>query len=167
VAQRPEFRAILEVLAQHKVDFVIVGGVAAALHGAPVATFDLDIVHSREGSNVDRLVSALRELGAYYRERPELRKPPDHEYLKGPGHHLLMTDAGPLDVLGAVATGDTYDQLTAHSTKLDLTGGLSVLVLDLAGIIAIKERLDRERDRAVLPILRRTLREREGGSSNE
>ena len=167
MAQRPEFRAILEVLAQHKVDFVIVGGVAAALHGAPVTTFDLDIVHSREGSNVDRLVSALRELGAYYRERPEWRKPPDQEYLKGPGHHLLMTGAGPLDLLGAVATGDTYDQLAPHSTKLDLTGGVSVLVLDLAGIIAIKERLDRERDRAVLPILRRTLRERQGGSSNE
>lgn len=161
VVPRPEFRAILDVLARHEVDFVVIGGVAAVLHGAPVATFDLDIVHARDASNVRRLMSALREMGAYYRERPELRKLPDEEHLAGPGHHLLLTGSGPLDVLGVVATGDAYQELAGHVTTLDLGGGLSVQVLDLDVLIVIKERLDRERDRAALPILRRTLRERE------
>jgi len=61
----------------------------------------------------------------------------------GPGHHLLLTEAGPLDLLGAVATGDSYDDLAGHSTSLDLGNGLSVRVLDLGSIIAIKERLGR------------------------
>lgn len=44
---RPSFRAALDVLARHRVDFVVVGGVAAVLNGAPISTFDLDIVHAR------------------------------------------------------------------------------------------------------------------------
>jgi hypothetical protein len=163
--QRPEFRVILEVLARHQVDFVVVGGVAAVLQGAPVSTFDLDIVHSRDEANLGRLTRALQELDAYYRERPELRRLPDYERLRGGGHHLLITRAGPLDVLGTVVTGDTYDQLAAHSANVDLGDGLSVLVLDLAQIINIKERLGRDRDRAALPILKRALQERQRGAS--
>ena len=103
--QPTDFEAILKVLADHKVDLVVVGGIAAALQGAPITTFDLDIVHSREEANLDRLMAALRELDAWYREKPDLQIAPDRERLGGPGHHLLMTSAGPLDVLGAVVTG--------------------------------------------------------------
>jgi hypothetical protein len=46
-----DFLAILRTLAAHKVDFIVVGGVCAVLQGAPVNTFDLDIVRSREGGN--------------------------------------------------------------------------------------------------------------------
>jgi hypothetical protein len=91
--QPTDFEAILRVLAGHKVDLVVVGGVAATLQGAPVTTFDLDIVHSREEANLDRLMAALRGLDAWYREKPDLRIAPDRERLGGPGHHLLMTRA--------------------------------------------------------------------------
>lgn len=47
VEEKPDFSAVLEVLAKHEVDFIVVDGVCAVLLGAPVATFDLDIVHSR------------------------------------------------------------------------------------------------------------------------
>lgn len=140
--ERTDFRLVLEVLARHRVDFVVVGGVAAALQGAPVSTFDLNLVHSREEANLARLVPALAELGA-----------------------CSLTPAGPLDLLGAVATGDCYAELASHALPLDLGGGLCVRVLDLPAIIRLKERLDRERDRAMLPILRRTLAERSGGSA--
>ena len=158
--QPSDFAAILKVLADHKVDLVVVGGVAAALQGAPITTFDLDIVHSREEINLDRLTAALRELEAWYREKPDLRITPDRERLAGPGHHLLMTRAGPLDVLGVVVTGEGYTELAAHSDVFDLGSDLKVRVLDLRTIIAIKERLNRETDRAVLPLLRRTLNEK-------
>ena len=158
--QPTDFEAILKVLADHRVDLVVVGGVAATLQGAPITTFDLDIVHSREEANLDRLKDALRELEAWYREKPDLRITPDREKLAGPGHHLLMTRAGPLDVLGVVVTGEGYTELAAHSDVFDLGSGLRVRVLDLPTIIAIKERLNRETDRAVLPLLRRTLNEK-------
>ena len=63
----PEFAAILRELVRHKVDFIVVGGVAAVLDGAPINTFDLDIVHSRSPENLSRLRQALDSLDAVYR----------------------------------------------------------------------------------------------------
>ena len=57
----PDFLEIIRILSGHKVDFIIVGGVCAVLHGAPVTTFDLDLVHSRSQDNLNRLLSALEE----------------------------------------------------------------------------------------------------------
>ena len=56
------FLAVLRTLADHKVDFVVVGGVAAVLRGAPINTFDLDVVHSTDGANVDRVLAAVLRL---------------------------------------------------------------------------------------------------------
>ena len=55
---------LLGVLARHQVDFIVVGGVAAVIQGAPVNTFDLDVVHARTPDNIERLLGALRELDA-------------------------------------------------------------------------------------------------------
>ena len=67
--QAPDFLNILKILAKHKVDFIVIGGVGAVLQGAPIATFDLDVIHSRHQDNLERLCVALQELEAYYRER--------------------------------------------------------------------------------------------------
>ncbi|WP_437646974.1 hypothetical protein [Sorangium sp. So ce362] len=49
---------LLGVLARHRVDFIVVGGVAAVIHGAPVNTFDMDVVHARTPDNIERLLGA-------------------------------------------------------------------------------------------------------------
>ena len=59
----PDFRAILRTLRRHQVDFIVVGGVCGVLQGAPINTFDLDVVHSRDPKNLDRLLKALEALG--------------------------------------------------------------------------------------------------------
>jgi hypothetical protein len=159
--QRPDFRIMIRALLEKDVDFLIVGGVAAVLQGAPVSTFDLDIVHSREASNLDRLSAALDDLAAYYREQSDRRIAPDAGSLAGPGHHLLLTSAGPLDILGITVTGDDYSSLLVHSENMELADGLAVRVLNLDKLIELKERLGSEKDLAVLPILRRALQERE------
>ena len=56
---KPDFLAILQPLAKHQVDFIVVGEVGAVLQGAPISTFDLDVVHSRTSDNIDRLLVAL------------------------------------------------------------------------------------------------------------
>jgi hypothetical protein len=155
-----DFLGILRELAANRVDFIIVGGVGAVIQGAPIATFDLDAVHSRAPENLERLASALTSLGSYYREHPPDRIKPEASYLAGPGHHLLMTRAGPLDLLGVVTAGRTYQDLLPHTIEIELEIGLKVTVLDLAMIIQLKEELGQEKDRAVLPVLRRTLEER-------
>jgi hypothetical protein len=150
---------LLRILAQNNVDFIVIGGVAAVLHGAPVATFDLDIVHARSEENIGHLAEALRSLGAFYREHPHTRPSPVADLLAGPGHHLLMTRAGALDLLGEVAGGESFGDLMPQSNMIELEPGLSVRILSLAALIGLKERLGRDKDRATLAILRRTLEE--------
>jgi hypothetical protein len=155
--------AILQTLVNHQVEFLIVGGVAAVLLGAPINTFDLDVVHSTEPANVSRVLAALEELEAIYRAQPDLRLRPNASHLSSAGHQLLLTRLGPLDLLGSIGTGRTYPDLLLHTTELKAGPSLSVRVLDLETQIAIKEEVGGEKDRAALPILRRTLEERRKG----
>ncbi len=152
----PRFKDALEVLARHHVELIVVGGVAAVLGGAPIATFDLDVVHARHARNLERLLAALAELEATYNDQSGRRLRPELAALAGPGHHLLITRCGPVDVLGAIGQGRTYDDLLPESLTVDL-GGVTVQVLGLAGVIRTKEEAGRDKDRAVLEILRRTL----------
>ena len=157
-----DFRALLVALVEAEVDFVVVGGVAAVLHGAPATTFDLDLVHSREPASCGRLVEALQRLEACYREQLPKRISPRAQDLLGPGHHLLMTSEGPLDLLGSVVGGRGFEELASRSTWLDLGTGLRVRLLDLETLIELKTELGREKDRAQVLLLRKTLEERRG-----
>lgn len=157
---KPDFLAILRTLAKHQVDFVVVGGVCAVLHGAPVATFDLDLVHSRAPGNLTRLLTALEALDAYYRGQGERRIKPDLSHLATPGHQLLMTSAGPLDLLGEIGRGRGYDELIRRTTQIQIGDNLTVFLLDLDLLITTKEEIARDKDKAVLAVLRRTLEEK-------
>lgn len=157
----PDFLAVLLELAGKDVDFIIVGGVGAVLQGAPVATFDLDVVHSRDPENLRRLLSALEALDARYRDPAGRLIKPTAGGLAGPGHHLLMTRSGPLDLLGAVSGERGYGELLADSVEMEIAPNAVVRVLDLAVLITLKEELGRDKDRAVLAVLRRTLEERD------
>ena len=154
----PRFRDALEVLARHRVEFVVVGGVAAVLGGAPISTFDLDIVHARGPDNLARLLAALGDLDARYRDPGGRILRPEATALGGDGQHLLMTRCGPLDVLGRIGAGQGYDELVADAVVRSI-GELAVHVLGLAALIRTKEQAGRDKDRAVLAILRRTLAE--------
>jgi hypothetical protein len=158
IRQPPKFKEALEVLARHHVDFVVVGGVAAVLGGAPISTFDLDIVHDRASTNVARLLSALTDLDARYRDLTGRDLRPEARGLEGEGHHLLLTRCGPLDVLGRIGAGRGYQDLIGDGVMRSI-GDLSVCVLGLEALIRSKVEAGRDKDRAVLPILRRTLEE--------
>lgn len=158
----PDFFELLRALSRHEVRYLVIGGVSAVLQGAPVSTFDLDILHSRTEENVTRLVAALTEMDAYYREHRARRRVPEARHLLGPGHHLLMTRFGPLDLLGELTGGRVFEDLESNATTMELERDLHVRVLDLAMLIQLKEEMGREKDLATLPVLRRTLREAGG-----
>lgn len=142
------------------VDFIIVDSLAASLHGVPIGTFDVDVVHSRDAANIARLLPVLEALDAVFRMQPERRLKPNASHLASAGHLNLITRYGPLDLLGTIGRDLGYQDLVPHSVELDISEGLRIRVLDLETLIAIKEELGGEKDRAVLPILRRTLEEK-------
>ena len=152
--------AILRAMAEAGIEFIVVGGVAAVLNGAPLNTFDLDIVHARNAANVAKLLPLLDSLGAIFRFQPERRIEPTAEYLSGPGHLNLITCNGYLDLLGTIGRGLTYEDLLPRSGDIEIAPGIRVRVLDLETLIALKEELGGEKDRAALPILRATLAEK-------
>lgn len=160
MAKRPriDFLEILRVLHQHEVDYIVVGGVSGVLHGAPITTIDLDVVHSRSTENIPRLLAALAELDAFARGQGERRLRPDRTHLESGGHQLLMTSHGPLDLLGTVAGGRGYEDLVKRTVEMRV-GSLAVRVIDLDTLIELKEQAGRDKDRAVLDILKRTREE--------
>ena len=154
-----DFFAILSALRGQDVMFILVGGLAAALDGAPVTTYDTDVVHSRDEANVERLLRVLADLDAIFRIQPERRLKPSASHLAGPGHLNLITRYGPLDLLGTIGHNLGYPELLPHSAEMDIGEGVQIRVLDLETLIAMKEQLAGEKDRAMLPILRHTLEE--------
>jgi hypothetical protein len=115
-------------------------------------------VHDRAPANVARLLAALTDLDARYRDLTGRDLRPEAHGLEGEGHHLLLTRCGPLDVLGRIGAGRGYQDLISDSAMRSI-GDLSVCVLGLEALIRSKVEAGRDKDRAVLPILRRTLEE--------
>jgi hypothetical protein len=145
---------VIEVLVRHEVAFIVVGMTAGVLQGAPAVTFDLDIVYSRNAENIDRTLAALVELQAVFRG-DERRIVPNKSHLESKGHKLLMTKFGIVDVLGSLEEAG-YEELIDDTIVLGLQG-MNVRVLSLARLIEVKAAAGREKDLAVLPLLRATL----------
>jgi hypothetical protein len=154
-----DFLAVIRALHDHGVDFIVVGGVAAVLEGAPISTFDLDVVHARTTENVERLLKALAALDAFYRLQPERRIRPAASHLMSEGHRLLMTRYGPLDLLGSIGLSHSYEDLLEHVNEVEARPPPPIRVLKLAKLIEVKSETAGEKDLATLPILRRTLEE--------
>lgn len=149
------FQRILELLEAHGVEYIVVGGVAAVLRGAPVTTFDIDALVRIDRANAERLLTALQALDARYRGQPGELKPSIEDILAG-GHMLLMTDSGPLDVLGHIMDGKRYEDMKDSASTLSV-GELSVPVLGLKALLEEKRALGRPKDRAVAEVLAELL----------
>lgn len=151
---------LLEVLERHGVRFVVIGGLAAELRGSPYITRDVDVTPSRDRANLRRLAGALRELNAQLRvpgvDGPVEFKLDEHSFDWGTTW-TFVTDHGYLDVALLPDGTQGYDDLRRGATREQITETLQVDVASLADVIRSKEAAGREKDRAVLPILRRVL----------
>lgn len=143
---------LLRQLSGAGVEFIVVGGAAAVLHGAPITTEDLDIVHRRSPENVSRLKTLLDKLDARVRELANRRLPPQESALLGDGHVLLSTRLGPLDCLGTLIDGRGFEELVSHSESIK-DEGAEFLVVDLPTLIELKTKTGRAKDRLMLPVL--------------
>ena len=151
---------LLEVLERQGVRFVVIGGLAAELRGSPYITRDVDVTPSRDRANLRRLAAALRELNAQLRipgvDGPVEFTLDEHSFDWGTTW-TFVTDHGYLDVALLPDGTQGYDDLRRGATREQITETLQVDVASLADVIRSKEAAGREKDRAVLPILRRVL----------
>ena len=98
-------------------------------------------------------------MEGYCRTHPQQRLKPQFTHLASAGRNLLSTQFGPLDLLGSIGNAHGYLDLLPHTNSTDVGDGTTVRVLDLETLITVKEEVAGEKDRAVLPVLRRTLAE--------
>ncbi len=156
-----DLKGQLRALAEHKVEFIIVGGVAATFHGSARLTRDLDVVYGRTPPNLRRLVAALRGHRPYLRGAPPgLSFPWDEETLRRGLNFILETDLGNLDLLGEIAGGGGYEELRPRSVEFE-TFGLRLHCLDLDTLIRVKQAAGRLRDLEAVAELRVIRQERD------
>ena len=163
--REPEFgpEKILGVLQAHGVRCVLIGGFAGVVYGSPYLTTDVDVVPATDRDNLDRLADALRAMHAkvWAEDAPQgLPLDSSGESLAQVQLWNLVTDHGRLDVTFLPSGTKGYDDLARDAVRLTILG-VDVDVASLADVIRSKEAAGREKDRLVLPVLRRLLTEQE------
>jgi hypothetical protein len=154
--------AILRILSDEGVEFVVIGGIAASALGSPTATVDVDICYRRAGQNIDRLAKALEKMSPRLRGvDEEVPFVPDARTLAAGDHFTFTTNQGDLDVFGEPAGTTGYEDLASDAVTVDLDG-LTVKVASLRALIAMKRAAGRGKDLAELHILIALREELEG-----
>ncbi len=146
---------LLAVLVAHNVEFVLIGGLAGALHGSPAATNDADICPARAFDNLARLADALVELDAVVRTETEpdgLAFDRSAEFLGIVELLNTTTVAGDLDIAFVPTGTEGYDDLVDRAVEFDI-GDLRVRVASLDDVIHSKRTAGRPKDLATLPLL--------------
>ena len=152
---------ILACLEKHGVHYVVIGGVAAILHGSPQVTFDADICPARDPSNLEALALALREMKARIRapDAPDgLPFACDATFLANLSLVNLVTRFGDLDLSFTPSGTGGYADLIERAVRLPLQGS-TVAVAALEDVILSKEAANRPKDQRTLPLLRQLLAE--------
>lgn len=150
--------ALLEGLINAGIEFILVGGLAAVVQGAPITTMDVDIVHRQTAENIDKLIKFLKSIGAYHRRLDEKIIEPTIEHISGRVHALFTTRFGPLDVLAIIEEEQSYEDLIDSTVEIEFRGH-TIRVLDLEILVKLKKSSKDPKDNQRLPVLKETLRQ--------
>jgi predicted nucleotidyltransferase len=155
-----DFEQLVAILSKAKVEFVIVGGLAATAHGSSRLTQDVDAVYARSPENIERLVTALAPVKPYLRGAPAgLPFEWSRETIRRGLNFTLTTTIGDLDLLGEIIGGGGYDDLLEHTVEMQFFG-YACKCLDLPWLIRVKRAAGRPRDLEAVAELEALLDER-------
>lgn len=146
---------LLQTLHEHKVQFVLIGALAARLYGFPRLTADADITPSEDRKNLEHLASALRALDAkvYTETIPEgLTFDCSSATLARARIWNLVTNAGRLDLAFEPSGTKGYSDLVKDAERFEAFG-IQFLAASLDDIIRSKRAADRPKDREDVAIL--------------
>jgi predicted nucleotidyltransferase len=145
-----DFAGLIRRLVDSQVEFVLVGGVAATIHGSARLTQDIDLVYSRSLENLARLVTSLSDLTPYLRDVPPgLPFRWDLPTIERGLNFTLTCSLGELDLLGEIVGGGRYEDLLPHSFVIHVFG-VDCRCLDLATLISTKRAAGRPKDLDVI-----------------
>lgn len=155
------FDTVFGVLVRGGVEFIVIGGAAATIHGSARITRDVDIVYRRTAENLRRVVDALSPYSPYLRGAPAgLPFRWDENTLRRGLNFTLTTSIGDLDLLGEVTGGGNFEALLAHSSPVQAFG-IECLCLKLDKLIQVKRAAGRPKDLEAIAELE-ALREERG-----
>jgi len=147
----PLLKLAARLLAKHRLDAVLIGNAAAALQGAPVTTMDLDFFMRATPGNVRKVQRIAEDVGA------TLEQP--YHPVSGLYRISVPRDSLQFDFMVKISGIRSFEGVRARATRVEF-GGHPLKVASLEDVIRSKQAADRIEDRAVLPVLRRTVRER-------
>ena len=150
---------LIPPLVRAKVDFILIGGMAAILHGSARVTFDVDVVYSRTQGNIERLAEVLAPYEPHLRGAPSgLPFTWDAKTIRNGLNFTLTTTLGDVDLFGEVVGGETYSDLLSHSFEVEAFQ-VRFKCIDLPTLIRIKEAAGRRKDHEAIAELRVLLEE--------
>lgn len=128
---------ILKALAEHDVDYVLIGGLAVQTHGHVRTTNDADLIPAPKPENMERLAAALRALDAKVLNPGEEEVPIDARMLPRATIWQFATRDGGIDVMHEVPGGRPFSELRERALHVRL-GEIDVPVVDLDDLIRMK-----------------------------
>ena len=158
-----DFERVVRLFSESEIECVIVGGLAATIHGSARLTQDVDFVYARNRTNVGRLVHALKPYSPYLRGAPSgLPFDWSEATIERGLNFTLTTVLGDIDLLGEITGGGDYHALLPHSVDVEIFG-CRCRCLDLPGLIRAKRAAGRPKDMEALAELEALLVERGDG----
>ncbi len=137
---------MLKTLVDARVEFILVGGVAATVHGSSRLTQDVDIVYDRDAPNIHRIISALKPLDPYLRGAPAgLPFVFDDKTVSNGLNFTLTTKIGDIDLLGEITGGGDFQALLPHTFTVEIFG-ITCRCLNLETLIRVKRAAGRPKD---------------------
>jgi hypothetical protein len=149
---------VLEGLIEAGVEFILVGGLAAVVQGAPVTMMDVGVVHNQSSENIAKLLAFLKSIDAFHRRPDDQMIRLKEGDISGMGHALFTTRLGPLDVLAVIEEGRAYKDILEHTVEIEFRSH-TIRVLDLKTLVELKRTSKDLKDRQRLPVLEETLRQ--------
>jgi hypothetical protein len=151
------FQQIITHLAEAHVEYIVIRGLAATIHGSAYVTYDLDICYERSLANIERLFRMLAPLHPVLRDLPaDLPFHIDPRAVLAGLNFTMSTDLGAIDLLGAVSPFGLFAAVLPF-TETAVLFGLDVRVLSLEGLIKARQAAGRRKDLLVRPELEALL----------